>query len=177
MTRERTTSSRCVHRASVGSPIVVRGGVTLLDISITVLVMGVLSAVALPKFAVVLESRRADATARRIAADLEYARRTAMTTSRNCSVQFLSSLDRYTMTGVPHPHRPGQNYAVTLSEISEGVQITNVDFDAGATLTYTVHGLPVVGTSPLVSGQLVVSSGSASRTLTIDPTTGKVLLP
>ncbi|MEZ6068072.1 MAG: hypothetical protein R3B90_20695 [Planctomycetaceae bacterium] len=119
-----------------------RRGLTLIDMTISVFVLGLLSAVAMPKFAAALEARQADAALKRIAADLEFARQTAISTSQVCTVRFEAAPDRYTMSGVEHPQHPGRSYVVELSEISAAIRLSGASFNGGNTVTYTIYGLP-----------------------------------
>lgn len=146
-----------------------------MELVVTVLVIGILAAAATPQFAGALVHYRVETIAARIVADLNFARRTAINTSSNCTVQFTVSPPQYQMTGVADPHHPAQNYAVNLSEEDASLAFVTVDFDSNTNVTFNQYGLPVTGSpsAPLTAGVIMLTVGSEARVVQIDPATGK----
>ena len=142
-----------------------RRGVTLIDLAITVLVVGILAAAAVPRFAGALHVYRVDAAAKRLAADLNFARDQAIATSVARTVTFDSAGTRYTLSGIADPDKPSQTYAVTLSAepyvVSAAVSLTS------RSVTFNIYGRPDHG------GTVTVSSGGVSKVVTVDATTGR----
>ena len=153
-----------------------RSAVTMTDLVITLLIIGILAAAAAPHFVIAYDKLQAEATARRIAADLNYARRTAVQTSRPTTVTFRSSKDGYDMTGVPDPTNALQDYSVELPQLDENPGLT-VSFDGSLKLSFNSYGRPLVGGSALVSGQVMVSCGGQSRTVVMNNSTGEATVP
>ncbi len=152
-------------------------GVSLVDLVITILIMGILAAAALPKFADALAKMRAEAVARRVVSDLNYARRNAIQTSKAATITFTTSPPRYTMTGVKNPNFPQQDYVVNLVDVDSAVSLQAVSFNSGMVLSYNTYGRPLVGANALTAGSLVVRSGSFLFTVTVDPATGEAAIP
>lgn len=150
-----------------------RHGAALVDLVITVLVIGILSAVAMPRFASAVARLRTEAVAKRVASDLNYARRNAIQTSRLATVTFRASPAGYDFTGVANPARPSQNYSVNLADLDSGVVLSSFSFDGGATFSFNNYGRPLVGTAPLASGTIRVASGEHSFNVTINASTGE----
>lgn len=154
-----------------------RGGVTLVDLVITVLIVGILAAVAAPRFAAAAAAMRTEAVARRIAADLNYARRTAILTSRETSVNFALSPAGYVMTGVTNPDRPAEAYQVSLSDLDAGASLASASFNGSALVSYNSYGRPIVSGAALTAGSVDVSVLGGSRTVVVDPNSGEATAP
>lgn len=165
---------RALRIAAVGSHRD-RRGLTLVEVTVTMLILGILAAVASPAFAAALNHYRVEAAAARLAADLNYARRTAINTSTSYELQVTLSPPAYQFAGLPDPAHPHQNYAVNLSAVASGVRIVSCSFDGETGFTFNLYGLPLVGQSllPLTSGVIVIGSGAEQRTIQIDSRTGK----
>ena len=143
-----------------------RRGVTLIDMAITVLVVGILAAAAVPRFAGALHIYRADAAAKRVAADFNFARDQAIATSVPQTVVFDSAGTQYTLSGVADPDRPSQAYGVALNAEPYVVSAA-VSLGSTRSVTYDIYGRPDQG------GTVTVSSGGVSKVVTVDPTTGR----
>ena len=152
-------------------------GVTLVDLVITVLIVGILAAVAAPRFAASAAAMRTEAVARRIAADLNYARRMAILTSRETSVTFTLSPARYAMTGVTNPDRPAEAYQVTLSDLDAGASLASASFNGTTTGSYNAYGRPLVSGSALTSGSVAGSVVGARRSVVVYVTSGEASAP
>jgi len=134
-----------------------------------VVIIGMLAAMAIPRFANSLAHRRVEAAARRIAADLALAQRRAKFTSASQKVTFDVVANSYLLVGVQHLDHPDEAYQVSLSEDPYRAAIVNVDF--GATdpeeIVFDGYGVPDSG------GTIVVDAGGNQKTVTVDPDTGR----
>lgn len=147
-----------------------RRGFTLVDLTITVLIMGLVAATASPKFAALLTSYTAEAAARRVAADLNYAASAAAQTSQSVTVTFDVSGDSYSVAGVDSPDHPGAAWVVSLTTGGTNVDLVSADFAASQTVTFNAYGRP---NNP---GSIILSSGSDSATIVVDAATGRATL-
>lgn len=148
-------------------------GVTLVDLILCVMIMGILAAVGAPRFASTIARLRCEAVAKRIAGDLNYSRRVAIQTSRTSTITFRSSPAGYDMNGVEHPYKPSVDYSVDLSEVDDSVVLVSANFDSGTSLTYNNYGRPMVGNLAMVSGSVTLRSGAHTFVVVVIPTTGE----
>ena len=145
------------------------------------LIVGILAAVASPRFAEALNYYRVEAAAACIAADLNYVRRYAVNTSAKRAITFTvdkKSSHAYKTsgaTGVPDPNHPANNLIVDFKQKMPGVDLVSATFDGTNEITFNQYGLPLAGDplTSLTSGTIVISHGTSQRTIVLDPATGK----
>lgn len=135
-------------------------------------ILGVLSAIAVPRFQRSIGKQRADAAANRIAADLRYARKIARQKSAAQAVAFVRATgnDTYGMAGVAGLDNPASAYRVSLSGEPYYAALTSVSFGGLATVTFDGFGVPSSG------GTVVLRVGEFTRTVTVDGTTGEAVV-
>jgi|CXWL01.1.fsa_nt_gi prepilin-type N-terminal cleavage/methylation domain-containing protein len=147
-----------------------RPGFSMVELFCVVVIIGILSAMAVPRFGNSIALHSADAAARRIAADIELARRHALTTSTSQTVRLQSGkLANYTLVGVPHPNHPRQPYTVSLAKDCYGVGLESYDVGGDLELVFDMYGVPDS------AGQLVIRIGAHTRTIAIDAKTGRTM--
>ena len=146
-----------------------RAGFTLVEITITVLIMGIMAAVAAPKYADSLSRFRAEAAAKRVAADLKFAKREAESGSVSRTVRFnFPVVDRYTLVGVQAINHPNQGYEIDLAGAPYSSFIVSVNFGGDADVVFNGYGIPDSG------GTVVVESGGHQATISVDADSGKI---
>lgn len=133
----------------------------------TVIVIGILAAVAVPSFFHSLASHRTTQAARRVIVDLELARREATMASAARTVIFDVAAESYTLSDLEHPDRPGQPYVVVLLDDPYQVEILTVDLGGDATLIFNGYGQADSG------GTIEVQSGAIKVTIVVDAATGR----
>ncbi len=151
-----------------------RDGFSLVDLTLTLLILGIVTATAAPRLSAAVLYYQIDGAARRIEADLNYVQSYARYANVPCSLTFSNNPPSYTTTGVLHTNNSGQAYSVNLATVGYSVSLAP-GINGGSSITYTASGLPQAG-SPLValtSGTITITSGNQTRTVTIDPVTGK----
>ncbi|MBX3422465.1 MAG: hypothetical protein KF752_13005 [Pirellulaceae bacterium] len=120
---------RSMARTMLGSS--KRSAVTLLELVIVLLILGVSALMAAPRFSGALNRYRLQTAAERIALDLQMARRAARNSGMDIAVIFDSATHSYSMPGVPHLDHSHQPYAVNLTQPPYTCWIHSVDFPGG----------------------------------------------
>ena len=138
-------------------------GFTLLEVAMVLTIIGILSAIAVPRYVGFVTGQRADAAARRITIDLAMAQQNARVTSQSRTVSFDVGLDKYEMPGIPDPENAGSDYTVYLAKEPYTATITEAEFDASPDLV--IDGYGVLQSN----GSIVIRVGSYQRTITLTP--------
>ena len=140
---------------------------SLIELVVVMLVLGILAAAAGPRFANSIVQYRAQAAARRVAADLNFARRNAITTSTPRTVDFDLTNNLYTLAGIKDPDHPAMDYQVTLSNTGYPASVAAADFNGNPTVTFDIFGRPDSG------GTVLVQAGSNIEAIAVDAESGK----
>jgi len=164
-----------------------RAGFTIVELTITVLITGILAAVAAPRYFEAMNRFRVEVAAKRIAADLNLTRENS--NSKGVSggewVTFDGTNDNYRLWNDPDIDHPSNEYWVHLQNTAYPVDLVYAKFTNKNnytdwfTIKYDMYGCaksgwpPFFPDAPLTSGQIVVQSGSQQRTVVISPITGK----
>jgi prepilin-type N-terminal cleavage/methylation domain-containing protein len=153
-----------------GAATFVRGtGFSLLELVITVLIVGILTAVATTRYADALATHRAERAAQRIAADIDAARHTARSRSQAITLAFTAT--GYTITGISSPDHPSGTFTVDLNDGILKSTLSSINLGGDANLVFNSFGMPDSG------GSLQVSSGAMSKVVTVAAGTGAVTVP
>lgn len=137
-----------------------------MELLIVVLIIGLLASMALPRFGASIARARADAAARRITTDLEFARHRAILKGASQAVKFDVATNSYNLPDVPHLDHPDSIYAVSLAEMPYEAQLTKVTLGGDATIIFDGFGVPDS------RGDIEVRVGSDVRVITVDGETG-----
>ena len=144
-----------------------RQGFTLIELVIVVVIVGIMAAVAAPKYAESTSRFRVRAAANRIAADLNFARRKAEASGTNQAVQFSVVANRYELEGIGDLDRPESVYVVDLGKSDYPATLLMVEFGGEDRVTFDMYGRPDVG------GSLVIESGGMQAMVSVSAITGK----
>ncbi len=144
-------------------------GFSLVELVVVVTITAILAAVAVPKISHGLSAQGLRTAAQRVASDLAYARTMARNRGRATEVHFSTGTTQYSMPGTPSPNGDSE-YLVDLADTPNPAQIEAVDFGGEAFVSFDLYGVPSSG------GSISLSSGSSTKTLTVNATTGQVTI-
>ena len=101
---------RAIRQSNRGA----RGGVSILELTVTVLILGIIAAIASPTYSSSLQNYRTEVASQRIIQDIEQARRVARQTNSSQTITFSTISHSYTIDSVGSLDRVGQTYDVSL---------------------------------------------------------------
>jgi prepilin-type N-terminal cleavage/methylation domain-containing protein len=145
-----------------------RRGFSLLELTIVILIIGILAAVATPNWAAVLSKYRADAAAQRIVTDLARTQSLAYSTSTAQTLTLNVTQSTYQIAGLRSLDRASSIYTVDLTAEPYCSTLISANFNGTAQISFDGYGQPAVA-----GGTIVVTCGNQQRTVTVDATTGK----
>lgn len=137
--------------------------------AVVFLVVGIISAVALPRWSDYLASYRATAAAQQIAADLARTQSLAYSSSSKRAIAFDISLNRYQIIGLIDPDKPSTTYTIDLNAAPFCAVLVSANFAGQSQLSFNGFGQPIEG-----GGTIIVRSGNVQKSVVIDADSGKV---
>lgn len=142
---------------------------TLIEMTLVIVVIAIVSAIAIPRYAGAVNRYRVEMAAKRVAADFSLARNAARSSGLGQSIDFTTPRNGYTMPGLAAPDGRAGDYIVKLGDEPYKVSLGTVTIGStGATsLQFTRYGYPTAAAS------VVVTSSGYSRTIYVDGTTGR----
>ena len=143
-------------------------GFSLFELLVVLSIIAIVAALAVPRYANSVGRYRADAAAKRVAADLTLARAKARAASNGQSVTFNTTAGTYTVSGVRNLARPSAIYTVDLSGSPYMVTIDYADFGGAPQAQFDMFG------TPQWAGTVKVRSGDYSRTVQLAKEDGSV---
>jgi prepilin-type N-terminal cleavage/methylation domain-containing protein len=148
-----------------------RRGFSLVELTLTAVIVGLVAAVAVPRYAASLHNARLDAAARRLVADFAHARQHALATSATVRLEF--DLTHHTLTSpdLPALNDPAAAFVTDYAADPYAVRFTAAAFDAAPTCAFDGYGRPEAG------GSVTLRSGGDSITVTLDAETGEAVRP
>lgn len=142
-------------------------GFTLLEFILVLVIIGMVGAVALPRYANAVTSFRVDGAATRVVADLALAQMRARTTGVSQTVTFDPPGNSYCLPGVPDPDHDAPTYVVELAGGEYHAEIISADLGGDPTVVFDGYGLPDSG------GNVIVQAGDRRITVTLNANTGQ----
>lgn len=146
-------------------------GFSFIELTIVILVIGILSAISIPRFADSLTQYRVSAAASRIVADVARAQGAAYGSSSSKTITFNVPANTYTVTGVKALDHPSGAYVVELARDPYQCRLVSVWGQTSTqTLTFNGYALPDKG------GTIVVACGNAQKAIVVSTTTGTAVI-
>lgn len=143
-----------------------RRGFTLVELVIVVAIVGVLAALAMPRFNSASNRYRAKLCADRVMRDIAHARSRAVALGAQQTMTFTTVSVSYTIAGMMSPDNSSKPFTVVLSAEPYRCTKITVDFGGTGTLTFNGYGVPTVG------GTVKVQAGGFECTVTVAAGTG-----
>ena len=139
-----------------------RGGASLLELTVTVLILGIIAAIASPMYSRILQ-------------DIEQARRVARQTNSSRTITFSTSSQSYTIAGLGSLDRVGQSYEIPLSGAPYHSRLLFLATSAqpsvslsSVAIVFDRFGIPNQGV------RLRVGSGAVEKRIDVAPISGRV---
>ncbi len=139
----------------------------MLELVIVLVIMGIISAIAVPRYAKALARHRVDAAARRIVSDLSLAQRQAKTSGTTQTVIFDAGANTYRLVGVQHLDHAGREYEVLLAQEPYRTRLVSADFGGDAEILFDGYGVPDSG------GTVVLQAGNYQQTVAVEAGSGR----
>jgi prepilin-type N-terminal cleavage/methylation domain-containing protein len=137
-------------------------GFSLLELVLVVAIFAILAAIAAPRYGRAAARYRAEVAARRIAADVALARKSARSAGAERTVTFSVDCDEYSIAGLAGLRDSSTDYRVDLTAGPYEARILVADFGGDAKLVFDGYGTPDSG------GHVRVQVGEAVRTVVFD---------
>lgn len=131
-------------------------GFTLLELVIVLVIVGVLAAIALPRFAQASDRQRLNVAAERIRADLALAQSRARSASQTSTMSFDTAAESYTLDAVG-----GDAITVQIGETPYEVDLVSATFNGSSTVQFNGFGVPIS------TGTITVSTNAGSVTIAL----------
>jgi prepilin-type N-terminal cleavage/methylation domain-containing protein len=165
----RTTTSREGRPARAVVSRVAERGFTLLEVTMVIVIMVTIAAIAWPRYASSLARYRADMAARQIADDIERAATHAKATSRSVSIIFATDRNAYQSTELALS-AASESGSVRLSRQIAGATLQRVSFEGSRTISFNGYG------HSQTDGILLIQAGSEFRIIRFDHKTGQATI-
>lgn len=131
-------------------------GFTLVELVLVMIIIGVIAAIAMPRFAQATARQQLDAAANRLVSDLEKAQHHARSTSNQVTLSFDTRDNSYSFTPAF-----GTAYTVQLDEPPYQVTMPVAEFNGATTVSFNGFGIPSE------SGAVKLATGSGTAVITL----------
>jgi len=144
-----------------------RGGFSLIEVIVILAIMAILAAIATPRYGQAIARYQVLMSAKRVAADLEYAASRAGASSSSLTIVFTPGSNTYQIAGLPGLRDPSADYTVVLTDSPFRSSLTSVSFGGDTSVVFNGYGVPDSG------GTVVVTCGSYQKSVVLNAETGK----
>jgi prepilin-type N-terminal cleavage/methylation domain-containing protein len=152
-------------------------GVSFIEFTISVMILAILAAIAMPVYSNSVLRYRVDLSAQRVAQDINRAQYIAKQSNSSRSIAFNLSDHSYTISGLNSMDRVSQPYRVALSQLPYQTAFKSLTTAAqpatqltSVSVAFDRFGMPNQGISVLIS------AGSFQKRVDVAPTSGRVTI-
>jgi type II secretion system protein H len=145
-------------------------GFTLVELVMVMVIVGIISAIAVPRYAQALQRYRTQAAANRLAADLELARERARASSAPVTFELIDST-RYRILNFTDLDDGGTHYTVDLADEPYHASILASKLGEDSQIIFNGWGVPDS------AGAVTVGAGKDTITVTLAAESGEVVVP
>lgn len=145
-------------------------GFSLVELTLTAAIIGLVAALAAPRYAASLQHAKLQAAARRVVADLQHARQTAQATSDEVSLQFDTSRHQISSEDLARLNAPGRDYLTDLAAEPFGVRIASANFAGEDECEFDGFG------TPASDGTITLELGGSTVVITLSAETGQAVI-
>lgn len=151
-----------------------RPAFTLVELTVCILFIAIIAAIAIPKYSSGLSGFRVESAAKRIAQDIALAQRSARQTNSSRTITISVTTDEYSLPELVSMDRSTDKYVVKLRDDPYASDLISIvdstrpsESPTSVTLTFDRFGTPDRGIT------LKLSSGDQLRWVTVHSTSGK----
>lgn len=145
---------------------------SMIELVLVVMMVGLLAAVATPRFAESLRVTQLETSAHQLAAHIGYLRSAAINQGRTITLSCDNEAATYQCDSVDFAERIGDPIFVSLADEYDASFELLANFDFQTTLSFDFEGTPQVGDNPLNHGRVTLRSGKHRFDVTIASGTG-----
>ena len=143
---------------------------SLFELLFVIAIIAIVAAMAMPRYGRSVARYRAQCAARRVAADLYFAKSSAKASSSDRVITFNTVAGSYTLAGVRHLDHSASPNTVTLSDAPNHAQLYYADFGGAPQAQFDMYGSAKWG------GQVTVKVGEFQQVVTLNRDDGTVTI-
>lgn len=144
------------------------GGFSLLELVMVLAIVGIATAIAVPRYMSSIQNYRLNASARRIITDLAFARSQAKASSSSRTFQVNVVDDAYLIIEETKIDKAADTYRVDLKLAPYHTSIKSVDLGGDAQLVFNGFG------DPDSNGAIIINTRQGKKAILIDSVTGEI---
>lgn len=135
-----------------------RRGLSFLEVTVVILVIGLLAAIATPQYARFARKRSVRNAAIEMAGYVDYIRDVAINEGRSTSLSIDAATDRFSSPDVDFPDRIGTLISLPLKQRFDASLELSGAFDATNSMSFNLEGTPFATGTPLTTGVIAITS-------------------
>ena len=139
------------------SSFVTRYGITIIELTIVMLILGILAAVVTPAYSAAINRYRIDLAAHRVAADLQYAKTEAQRVGQPRTVRFDVDSNSYALESVSDIKISANDYLLNIADEPYQTTLVSALFNGSNEVEFDIYG------RPSSSGEVILQLGTLQK--------------